>query len=93
MPRLEGDPCAFPAVLAAGRPMSLNKTAAWRSLRPVIDAARCTKCLLCWKFCPEACVILGAGVPLIALDHCKGCGVCAAECPPKCIALEAEAAP
>jgi 2-oxoacid:acceptor oxidoreductase delta subunit (pyruvate/2-ketoisovalerate family) len=71
--------------------MEENLTGNWRSLRPVIDAARCTGCLICWKFCPEACVNLTDKVPAIGLSYCKGCGVCVAECPPKAIRFEDEA--
>ena len=80
-------------MLRADRPQRENLTGNWRSLRPAIDALRCTRCLLCWKFCPEACVVLASqasGVPAIDLDYCKGCGICAAECPPRCISLAAE---
>lgn len=60
--------------------MLVNKTGAWRSLRPVIDPGRCTGCLICWKFCPEACIRPGK-LPEVDLDYCKGCGICAEECP------------
>lgn len=92
MPRLEEDP-RQPVVIVSDRTMSENLTRSWRNLRPVIDPGRCTGCLLCWKFCPEACVAIGDGkVPRIGLDYCKGCGICAAECPPGCIALQDEEA-
>ena len=82
----------LPLRLLGARPQSENRTADWRSQRPVIDAAACTGCLLCWKFCPEACVALTDKVPVISLDHCKGCALCAAECPKGCIAMVPEAA-
>lgn len=72
--------------------MAENRTSNWRSLRPEIDSARCTGCLLCWKFCPEACFLLWEKVPAIDFDHCKGCGVCAQECPPRCIIMRPEEA-
>lgn len=90
MPRLEEDPAAFPRVIPSGLPMSANKTASWRSLRPEIDAGLCTGCLICWKFCPECCLRLDGKVPTIALAYCKGCGICAAECPAGCVRMVPE---
>ena len=86
MPELSRDPLQFPETIVSDRSMAENLTGNWRSLRPVIDAARCTGCLICWKFCPEACVKLTDKVPLIDLAYCKGCGICVAECP--CGAIE-----
>ena len=60
--------------------MLINKTGSWRSSRPVIDEGKCTGCLICWKFCPDACIEPGEK-PKINLDYCKGCGICAEECP------------
>lgn len=70
------------------------QTGLWRTLRPVIDYAKCTKCLLCWKFCPDGVIaVLEDSRPEIDLYHCKGCGICANECPPKCIAMVREEEP
>lgn len=90
MPRLEGDPSLFPRILFSDRSMAENKTGNWRTLRPHIDHSRCTGCLICWKFCPEACVTLTEKVPAIDMSYCKGCGICVAECPPKCILFRPE---
>ncbi len=64
--------------------MRVNKTASWRSIRPVIDEENCTICMICWKFCPEA-SIEPTSPPKIILDYCKGCGICIVECPVKAI--------
>ena len=69
--------------------MMVNKTGGWRSLRPVIDNEKCTSCMICWKFCPEAC-IAPEEKPVIDLDYCKGCGICAEECPRGAITLVEE---
>ena len=85
MPLLKGDPKSFPRIIVSTRSMAENKTGNWRTLRPLIDAAKCTGCLICWKFCPEACVNLTDKVPTIDMNYCKGCGICVQECPAHCV--------
>ena len=75
------------------KPTTHNMTGVWRTFRPIIDYEKCTKCTICWKFCPDAAVIIVKeedGKVEIDYDHCKGCGVCAEECPVKCIKMERE---
>ncbi len=78
-------PCAIS--LASSR---YNKTGKWRSIRPVIDKDKCTSCLLCWKFCPEACISVKNGIPVIDYDYCKGCSICEEVCVKNAISLEEE---
>lgn len=92
MPRLRGDCGSFPRTIVSDRSMAENLTGDWRSLRPVIDPALCTGCLICWKYCPEACLRLADKVPAIDLSYCKGCGICVEECPPRCMRMEPEEA-
>lgn len=87
MPRLTEDPMKTPLVIAGGKPMSVNKTGNWRSARPVIHEEKCTGCMICWKFCPEACVTIEGELPKIHLDWCKGCAVCVTECPVDAVTL------
>jgi pyruvate ferredoxin oxidoreductase delta subunit len=63
------------------------KTGDWRVFKPVIDHEKCTKCLLCWIFCPEPSIDKTKDGVEINYDQCKGCGLCAAECPVKCIKM------
>jgi len=63
----------------------------WRTYRPVIDHRTCTRCNLCWKFCPDVAIIFdGSGYPVVRDDLCKGCGICAEVCVPKAIAMVRE---
>lgn len=80
----------LPPTVISDKLMVINKTGGWRSLRPVIDKVKCTSCMICWKFCPDACVIINDGKPEIDLDYCKGCGICAQECSKKAITLVVE---
>lgn len=69
--------------------MRVNKTASWRSLRPIIIEEKCKGCMLCWKFCPEP-AIFPTNPPTIDYDYCKGCGICKVECPFDAIIMEKE---
>jgi 2-oxoacid:acceptor oxidoreductase gamma subunit (pyruvate/2-ketoisovalerate family)/2-oxoacid:acceptor oxidoreductase delta subunit (pyruvate/2-ketoisovalerate family) len=83
-------PTVLPEGPIASIPSRTIRTAAWRTLTPEIDLARCTKCNFCWKFCPDDAIEFDArGFPVIVLDACKGCGICADVCPPKTIAMVA----
>ncbi|MBI4201273.1 MAG: 4Fe-4S binding protein [Chloroflexi bacterium] len=75
------------AVTEEGNSISYE-TGGWRALRPVVDMARCTHCMICWVFCPDS-AILAQGGRFVGIDlgHCKGCGICAVECPPKAITM------
>ncbi|MEJ2568765.1 MAG: 4Fe-4S binding protein [candidate division WOR-3 bacterium] len=64
--------------------MEYNKTGSWRNFRPIIDYDKCTKCMICWKFCPEG------EAPKIDYEYCKGCGICWEECPAGAIDIEEE---
>ncbi len=57
------------------------KTGEWRILRPLTDYSKCTKCGLCWLFCPDnAMRPKEDGFFASHPDYCKGCGICAQEC-------------
>lgn len=81
----------LPEVCIATVPSDNIKTASWRTMRPVIRLEACTKCNVCWKFCPDVAIELdGEGWPRVRLDYCKGCGICAEECKPKAIDMVKE---
>jgi pyruvate ferredoxin oxidoreductase delta subunit len=81
----------LPEVPLASDPSDGIKTASWRTFRPSIDLARCTKCNVCWKFCPDVAIeIAPDGYPVVRLDYCKGCGICAEECKPRAIEMVKE---
>jgi pyruvate ferredoxin oxidoreductase gamma subunit len=84
---------AAPAIHAAATSVEV-KTGLWRTLRPVIDYARCNRCWwVCSTFCPDGAIDVDAdGLPHIDYDHCKGCMVCVAQCPPHAIEAVSEQA-
>jgi len=84
---------AAPAIHAAATSVEV-KTGLWRTLRPVIDYARCNRCWwVCSTFCPDGAIDVDAdGQPHIDYDHCKGCMVCVAQCPPHAIEAISEQA-
>jgi len=79
--------CLSPAVKG-----SAGRTGSWRTVRPVFDRGRCTKCLLCWVYCSEAVISRDEkDYPVIDYEYCKGCGICAHECPTKALTMIREA--
>ncbi len=65
----------------------------WRIYQPIIDKEKCTKCILCWLYCPEGAIKISSDyMPEIDLLNCKGCGICAKECPMKIIVMKFEGA-
>ena len=65
------------------------RTGDWKTYYPQLDAEKCIKCYICWKFCPDVSVIVKdtESLPEFDLDHCKGCGICAFECPKDAIEM------
>lgn len=72
-------PVSFPMHGAGG------KTGDWRLLTPKIDREKCSKCMLCWVYCPDA--VIDRDTLEIDYEYCKGCGICAQECPRKAIVM------
>ena len=62
----------------------------WRNIRPVVNAAKCVKCLRCFLVCPDGVISKDTEVPSIDYDYCKGCGICAVECKVKAISMVPE---
>jgi pyruvate ferredoxin oxidoreductase delta subunit len=61
-------------------------TGDWRTFKPVLDEEKCTKCGLCWVYCPDAAIDQTEdGRYTVNLDYCKGCGICIVECPVKAL--------
>ena len=77
----------FPEISMSCADTAYNKTGQWRVMRPAIDAAKCSRCGVCWKFCPDAAIAFDGGLPRIDYEYCKGCGICAEECPAKAITM------
>jgi 2-oxoacid:acceptor oxidoreductase delta subunit (pyruvate/2-ketoisovalerate family) len=67
-----------------------NKTGSWRSIKPHVKKDKCISCLMCWKFCPEPCITMVDGIPVIDYEYCKGCGICIEVCPKDAIEYKEE---
>jgi pyruvate ferredoxin oxidoreductase delta subunit len=61
-----------------------------RTFRPVIDAAKCVKCLRCFLVCPDGAIDKSGEKLEIDYDYCKGCGVCQRACKPGAITMTKE---
>lgn len=67
---------------------SIGTTGDWRTFKPVVDRETCTKCGICWMYCPEGTIIRNEeGEFEVDYVYCKGCGICAKECPTKSIEM------
>jgi pyruvate ferredoxin oxidoreductase delta subunit len=80
-------------VTALSRPKvgGMGKTGFWRTFRPIINKEKCTKCLLCWIYCPDGTIKRLENDTLeIDYEYCKGCGICAHECRLGAIVMERE---
>jgi pyruvate ferredoxin oxidoreductase delta subunit len=70
---------------------SMGKTGSWRTFRPEVDRSKCTRCCICWLYCPDSAISREKDdSPKIDYDYCKGCGICANECPVKAIKMHRE---
>ncbi len=76
---------AIPSVPEGDRnPQYLKYTT--RTERPVVEYRKCTKCTLCWLYCPDGAFdITEDGYFDPNYYYCSGCGVCVEICPVKCI--------
>lgn len=71
--------------------VGVSKTGYWRTFRPEVDYSRCTRCTLCWIYCPDGAISRQEDdSPQIDYEYCKGCGICANECPVKAITMHRE---
>ncbi|HYK93799.1 MAG TPA: 4Fe-4S binding protein [Thermoplasmata archaeon] len=81
----------LPPAPLASEASDLIHTSSWRTIRPVVILEKCTRCNVCWKFCPDDAIGFDTnGFPTIRYEFCKGCGICALECRPGAIRMEAE---
>ena len=49
----------------------------WRFFKPVFNKKLCTKCGVCWMYCPEGAI---DDELKVNYQYCKGCGICAKGC-------------
>ncbi|MFQ5791044.1 MAG: 2-oxoacid:acceptor oxidoreductase family protein [Acidobacteriota bacterium] len=82
--------CAAPSIYAAANTAE-RKTGSWRQFRPVLDLDQCSRCWLCFVWCPDGAISLDdEDRPLLDYDLCKGCLLCAQECPTHAFHIEKE---
>jgi pyruvate ferredoxin oxidoreductase gamma subunit len=68
-----------------------RQTGNWRQFRPVLHREQCTRCWLCFVWCPEAAIALDAeDYPVVDYSVCKGCLLCAHECPTQAFSIDKE---
>jgi pyruvate ferredoxin oxidoreductase gamma subunit len=81
---------ATPSIAAVANSPARH-TGSWRQFRPVLHPEKCTRCWLCFVWCPEAAISLNHDdYPVVDYDVCKGCLLCAHECPTHAFSVEQE---
>jgi uncharacterized Fe-S center protein len=66
--------------LGMGLSSRMGKMRQHSSIKPYINAAACTFCKLCLKWCPENTIIEKDHKAFIVSKNCTGCGECLAVC-------------
>jgi len=76
----------IPRDLKGSRPqcsnLNVNKAMVARNCK-----SGCIKCELCVKNCPEQCIRMANGIPVVDNAKCTGCGACVSKCPKKVMIL------
>ncbi len=89
----ENETCIFETEASwsdAKRNLLCLNTGDWRTVRPVVDQAKCNVCGICVMYCPPQCMVDDGDYYKANLTYCKGCGICAKECPKKAITMTPE---
>ena len=73
-----------------GKELYIVKTGEWRFQKPVVSEEKCTRCGICFIFCPTNSMREKEKSYEPDLETCKGCGICANECHARAIAMEFE---
>ncbi|MCL2130763.1 MAG: RnfABCDGE type electron transport complex subunit B [Treponema sp.] len=77
---------AIPRDLKGARPfcsnLNVNKVMVGKNCK-----AGCIKCELCVKNCPEECIKMANGIPIVDYAKCTSCGTCVTKCPIKVMKL------
>jgi pyruvate ferredoxin oxidoreductase gamma subunit len=75
------------SIISAGNSQA-RRVGEWSRFKPVINYDGCTKCRICFVYCPDSAITIGKDdYPIINYDACKGCDICHSECPVKVISL------
>jgi pyruvate ferredoxin oxidoreductase gamma subunit len=75
------------SIISAGN-SQFRRVGEWSRFKPVINYNGCTKCRICFVYCPDSAITIGKDdYPIINYDACKGCDICHSECPVKVISL------
>lgn len=83
------EPSISTCTITAPGNSSIRRSGEWSIYKPVIDYDKCTKCMICFVYCPDSAITIDkSGLPVVNLDACKGCDICYRECPPKAITIE-----
>lgn len=82
------EPSISTCTITAPGNSSMRRTGDWSIYKPIIDYDRCTKCMICFIYCPDSAITIDkSGFPIVDYNVCKGCNICYTECPTKTITI------
>ena len=73
-----------------GKELYVVKTGEWRFQKPIFSGEKCTRCGICFIYCPTNSIRETENGYDANLDTCKGCGICMNECHARAIVMEVE---
>lgn len=61
----------------------------WNLFKPIIDYDKCTKCRICFVYCPDSAITIDKqNFPQVNYNFCKSCNICYTECPVNAIDMK-----
>ena len=81
-------PKASTSTILAPANTEQRRVGMWSRYKPVIDHDECTKCRICFVYCPDSAIFIDKNdLPNVNYNACKGCDICHTECPVNAISL------
>lgn len=72
-------------IMNTGNSSEVKRTG-WNLFKPIIDYDKCTKCRICFVYCPDSAITIDKNnFPEINYNFCKSCNICYTECPANAI--------
>jgi pyruvate ferredoxin oxidoreductase gamma subunit len=83
------DPKISSCIILSPGNTNTRRVGDWTKFKPIIDYDKCTKCMICFVYCPDSAISIDVNTkyPVVDYGACKGCNICFTECPTKAITM------